>query len=86
MRIETAKETVKGIFGIPYKEIRKSFEGEYHQGLGYVFDVATEQVREFLLKCEKTEELEQALGTYWRKERLGLLKWGWCLRRQVVGI
>ena len=80
MKIVSAKETIKGLFAIPYKEIRNSYEGEFKRGLGYIFEVASQRLGEFLEKCEKVESYKQVSRPYWRKEKIGFLRSAWCLR------
>ena len=84
MKLVTKKETIKGVFKIPYKKIREEFEGVYEEGLGYVFRVTGDQLKEFLGAGERCEFFERAPEGVWHRERLGFLKWGWCLRPAAV--
>jgi hypothetical protein len=84
MRIVTGRETIQGIFDIPYNEIRRNYEGEYSEGVGYIFKATREVIEKFIIKCVKPEEYERKRACYWKRERKGFLDWKWCLKVEPV--
>jgi len=84
MRIKTVRGTIQGIFDIPYKEIRKNYEGEYCERVGYIFKATKGAIDRFITKCVKVEEYERKRGVYWQQERRGLIKWKWCLKLEPL--
>ncbi|MBW2066905.1 MAG: hypothetical protein JRJ03_18500 [Deltaproteobacteria bacterium] len=79
MRIETDKEIIQGVFEVPYRDVRENQEGEYRDGVGFIFRATKEMIRELLRKCTKVEEYKRKTKTGWIRERRSLIEWRWRL-------
>lgn len=79
-KITTASEVIEGIFKIPYREIYDRHKGTYIKKLGYIFRGSMQDVKEFLTRREKIIKIIPNTPNTWNYERVGFLKWAYCLR------
>jgi len=75
---------IKGVFNIPWADIKKTFKGTFEKGRGYVFRASVDTVLKFLSMSERIISLKEFNPVTWSYERVGFLKWAWCLQPGIT--
>jgi len=84
IKMSTDHSVIEGVFNVPWKDIIRAHDGSFHKGLGYVFHSSVNKVFEVLGKSERITKLTELNPVTWEYERVGFLKWAWCLRPGIT--